>query len=196
MKRFGFIELIIGMALGIILYHHFAPFVSCPPCQEIVKTEVVYDSVPVVVTSEVPVPYRVEKHTTSGIKNRQLSNGNFDTFENKPTPTFENSGVTPFENCSDVAHYSDTFTDDSSYLIRLNETVSQNRITGRELVFQNLRPTTITHYSPPSKWSLYAGVYYSRSLGIAASLNYKKLQYDLGYGADKKLLAGVKYRIY
>lgn len=147
-------------------------------------TTIIYRDTGTHTHEHVPVPYRVEAF-----------NSLYDTvFMLKKIESFDTSAM-PADYLS-ARHYSDTF-GDSTYIIQLTESVSQNRITSRTLLYRYTGPTAIIHnYPKPEKWSLYAGAYYTTSPGISASVTFKGWQYEAGIDLNKRPMVGVKRKIF
>lgn len=62
-----------------------------------------------------------------------------------------------------IVYYTDTLKNDTSALVVIVDTVSNNRLKGRSMWFQNRRPTTInnttiTNVYPDNKFQLYGGI--------------------------------------
>jgi hypothetical protein len=89
------------------------------------------------------------------------------------------------------AYYSDTLKNDTSAFIALKETVTQNRIVERILMFQNRRPTAITTTTvlPPAqepKLQLYGGVLVGKDIAAPmVSVGWQRWQVGAGYNLQK-----------
>lgn len=100
-------------------------------------------------------------------------------------------------------HYDDTLKNDTSAFIQIKETISENKLQQRELIFINKRPTIInqtTANSPQSlKRNFSAGIYMNsvnRQLDAGGLLEFqnKNVSYEFGYSPfSKAVLFGVKY---
>ncbi len=103
--------------------------------------------------------------------------------------------------------YIDTIRNDSSYLIVINDTINRNRLRGRQVFFQNLRPTAINTFTtinkPLPKHRFYAGAYVgitqARRPVLAPSLVWisKKnrmlsISYDI---VNSQTFVGIHYKI-
>jgi hypothetical protein len=96
--------------------------------------------------------------------------------------------------------YADTLMNDTSAFIALSETVTQNRIFARSLLFQNRRPTyittTIVQPAPP-KFQLYAGAVAGKGLAApVVQMGYKRWIVGAGYNLNGGGIVGsASYRI-
>jgi hypothetical protein len=139
------------------------------------------DSVPYDVRVEVPMPYLV-RHTDTLLQ------------------LVDTSAILAayFARC----YYADTLKNDTSAFIALAETVTQNRIVERSLMFQNRRPTAITTTTvlPPTlapKLQLYGGAIVGKDM-VAPTLSVGLDRWQVGAGYNLQqggVVVGVGYRI-
>ena len=106
-----------------------------------------------------------------------------------------------------VAIYIDTLTNDTGYLLVIHDTLTQNRIAGRSVMFQNLRPQAVSittiRQTPISKYSIYIGGELGgnktgfKSLAPSALLTTPKGQaYSIGYNfIDNTVQGGVYFKL-
>jgi len=119
----------------------------------------------------------------------------------KPVPVFIDTGSTrwrdrPIDTAAILADYfarvfyRDTLKDDSSALVIVEDTVTENRLQGRRLIFANRRPVAIIHTTsaiyPEDKWRAYFG----GSVMTSAVLNEVSLGTQIGKGS---WLVGYEY---
>jgi hypothetical protein len=88
--------------------------------------------------------------------------------------------------------YADTLMNDTSAFIALSETVTQNSIVERNLMFQNRRPTavitTTTVLPPPSaqKWQLYGGAIVGKNVAApVVQIGYNRWLFGTGYNLQQ-----------
>jgi hypothetical protein len=96
-------------------------------------------------------------------------------------------------------YYSDTLLNDTSAFIALQETVSQNSITERSLMFQNRRPTyiTTTMLQPQPQVEVHVSMYAGRELAApVVQVAWRRWQLSAGYNLQGGgLVGGIGYRI-
>lgn len=112
--------------------------------QEIIHDTIPGDSIPYLVTGEIPDPIKIIVPTTDTL------------WKNVDTAAI-------LQDYFSTLYYQDTLLNDTSALIVVNDTISQNEIQGRSLLFQNKRPialtTTINNtYATPNTRLLSAGI--------------------------------------
>lgn len=137
----------------------------CPPCYESGKTVVevipVKDSSLKQIVVKVPEAFKIEpNHVYRKSGNLSASNQHAQNLSISPDTVHITSCDTTiiFEPspCSDIAYYSDTITGDSCRAV-INDTVSDNRITGRSVWMVNLKPDTKITVVKREKWKFYLG---------------------------------------
>ncbi len=150
--------------------------------------EVRYDSIIYHIDSvKVPVPYETVKYTHTVTTDTLFL---YDSI--MLTPTIDSALI--LSDWLKTRYYKDTITN-SDLSIYLNETVTQNRITDRDVSYQILRPETIIK-KPVN--SLYIGGYLYNS-GVVPYAQYNRSNWSVSAGYDpinSKLFVGGGMKLY
>jgi hypothetical protein len=96
-------------------------------------------------------------------------------------------------------YYSDTLMNDTSAFIVLDEAVRQSSITGRQLLFQNRRPTyiTTTMIQPQPQVEVYVAMFAGKELAApVVQVEWRKWQFSAGYNlSGGGVVGGIGYRV-
>ncbi len=167
--------LAIGIAIGGFMERCSTPQASVVTIRDTVPG----DSVPYPVPVSVPVPYLVQ-HTDTILQ--------------------EVDTTAILASYFAKHYYADTLKNDTSAFIALKETITQNRIVERSLMFQNRRPTAITTTTlpPPSerKLQFYGHVFLGKEMAApVVQVGWKEWQVSAGYNLQQGgIIVGVGYR--
>jgi hypothetical protein len=117
----------------------------CENIREVVRIDTVRvpenKVVPVVAHSN-PKPKRVSFPRKAGVVNLPVSAD--DSVDVRVSGSGRSSASTVFNCTTDTAYYADTIRKPDSFVAVVNDTLYDNRLQGRSIVFKNLSPTVVT----------------------------------------------------